>query len=110
MEAKEFLKEAKRMCQYYLNVRNIGCSGCPAYQLHCEIPERIEPEFVEIVEKWSKEHPIITNRTKIEQTIGREIVVNENDIRIKGVIPTNYHLNYWLDQEYVAPQEVSHDN
>lgn len=59
MEAKLFMEEKARMCQSY----NSGCKGCPAINVGCNAiafsSTKPSPNFkiIEIVEKWSKEHP-----------------------------------------------------
>lgn len=59
MEAVKYFEELKRMC------RAIGyCTNCPFRELRrkhhssCDyLPKIVPKEAVEIVEKWSKEHP-----------------------------------------------------
>ena len=67
MDALEFLKERKRMCNSYN-----GCGGCPLERGNCilniitsnEERERI----ITAVEQWSKEHPRKTRqRVFLEQ-------------------------------------------
>ena len=59
MDAVKYLKESKRMCEFYMDCRDCPldekgemCTGYPANH-----PE----EHVAIVERWSKEHKIKTN-------------------------------------------------
>lgn len=62
MEALEFLKERKRMCNSY-----DGCKGCPFGDSNCVIEGTISDEdfkrIVATVEKWSKEHPRKTRQS-----------------------------------------------
>lgn len=62
MEALEFLKERKRMCNSY-----DGCKGCPFDDSKCVIDSTISDEdckrIVATVEKWSKEHPRKTRQS-----------------------------------------------
>lgn len=62
MEALEFLKERKRMCNSYN-----GCKGCPFGDGKCVIESTISDEdfkrIVATVEKWSKEHPRKTRQS-----------------------------------------------
>lgn len=53
MDALEFVKERNRMC----NVVK-GCHECPLYLKGCTFIELIEQDTIDIVEKWSKEHPV----------------------------------------------------
>lgn len=63
MNAVEFLKEERRMCE---SVEQ-GCLKCPLRDTSCraisgETDEGIEKE-VAIVEQWSKEHPLKTRQS-----------------------------------------------
>lgn len=62
MDALEFLKERKRMCDYYSH-----CKGCPLDGSKCVIDSAISDEnckrFAATVEQWSKEHPRKTRQS-----------------------------------------------
>ena len=62
MDALEFLKERKRMCNSYK-----GCGGCPLAGSHCVISHVTSDEdyekIIATVEKWSKEHPRKTRQS-----------------------------------------------
>lgn len=63
MDALEFLKERKRMCDSYT-----GCKGCPFDDSKCVIDStRSDDEdckrIVATVEQWSKEHPRKTRQS-----------------------------------------------
>lgn len=62
MEALEFLKERKRMCNSY-----DGCKGCPFGDSKCVIESTISDEdfkrIVATVEQWSKEPPRKTRQS-----------------------------------------------
>lgn len=59
MDVLKFMKERRRMCDYYSR-----CFECPrADEPNCNIEEMSNEEienFVNIVEQWSKEHPLRT--------------------------------------------------
>lgn len=63
MDALEFLKERKRMCDYYSH-----CKGCPLDGSKCTIDSTISDEdckrFAATVEQWSKEHPRKTRQSE----------------------------------------------
>ena len=65
MDALKFMKEYRRMCNYYPR-----CFECPrADEPNCNIEEMSDEEFenfVNTVEQWSKEHP---QRTRFEDLI-----------------------------------------
>lgn len=62
MDAFEFLKERKRMCNSYK-----GCGGCPLERGDCGLNTSTSNEecerIVATVEKWSKEHPRKTRQS-----------------------------------------------
>ena len=62
MDALEFLKERKRMCNYYSH-----CKGCPLDGSKCVIDSAVSDEnckrFAATVEQWSKEHPRKTRQS-----------------------------------------------
>lgn len=62
MDALEFLKERKRMCDYYSH-----CKGCPLDGSKCVIDSAVSDEnckrFAASVEQWSKEHPRKTRQS-----------------------------------------------
>lgn len=76
MEASKFIKEAIRMCGNY------HCDDCPVdFGSPCisdvnslADDDKALEQYISIVEKWSKEHPIITNSNKIEEVFGKDIL------------------------------------
>ena len=62
MDALEFLKERKRMCNSYK-----GCYGCPLEGAHCVIshvtPDEDYERIIATVEQWSKAHPRKTRQS-----------------------------------------------
>lgn len=62
MDALEFLRERKRMCNYYSH-----CDGCPLDDSKCVIESSTTDEdckrIVAAVEQWSKEHPRKTRQS-----------------------------------------------
>lgn len=60
MDAVEYVKQRKRMCDYY-----VACSLCPAGQCKgCASLDEI-PNVVPIVEQWAKEHPVKTRQSEL---------------------------------------------
>ena len=59
MDAVEYVKQRKRMCDYYAN-----CGDCPVgdYQGCASLNEI--PKMVPIVEKWVKEHSVKTRQSE----------------------------------------------
>ena len=60
MDAVEFLKEGTRMCNRYK-----ACVGCPMYPTDdcCMVKMNLK-QMINIVEQWSKEHPIKTRQSE----------------------------------------------
>ena len=59
MDAVEYVKQRRRMCDYYVN-----CGDCPAGDYEgCSSLNEI-PRMVPIVEKWAKEHPVKTRQSE----------------------------------------------
>lgn len=59
MDAVKFLKERKRMCDSF---RDSSCEGCLIYAIDIgtacfDFQDDHPKQIVEIVEKWSEEHP-----------------------------------------------------
>lgn len=104
MEASKFIKESIRMCGNY------HCDDCPAggFNSPCIADSTSLADddvalekYLAIVEKWSKEHPIITNEDKFKQVFG------ENALRyIKGIAGLSYNpaigerITSFLNAEY----------
>lgn len=76
MDALEFLKEQKRMCNSYK-----WCKGCPLEEGKCVVsdvtPDKDCERIVTAVEQWSKEHPRKTRQSVfLEQYPEAEIDAN----------------------------------
>ena len=73
MDALEFLRERKRMCNAYKD-----CDGCPLAKRRCVVIHVTSNEdikrLVATVEQWSNEHPVKTRQSKfLEQWPEAEI-------------------------------------
>ena len=80
MEAFEFLKEKKRMCNAYSDPYN-GCCDCPFVESCCVIsnitPDEDLKKMITVVEQWSKDHPRKTRQSVfLKQYPEAEIDVN----------------------------------
>ena len=107
MDAVLFVKEHRRMCGKYIKYSCKHCklsSNNNGFHLVCDrfIFENPE-EAVEIVENWSKEHPVKTNRQKFEEVFGTKLMqlayTLESGEAIEGKMKT------WWDKEYVGQKE-----
>jgi len=93
MDALEFLKERKRMCNYYSH-----CEGCPLDESKCVIDSTISDEDCKrisaAIEQWSNEHPIKTRQSVfLEQWPNCQM---DND-GIVGTCPRSVDKNYICD-------------
>lgn len=98
MEAFDFLKEAQRMCKSYPY-----CEGCPLKNFACGLVRCLEKHtdadmrcVTKVVEQWSKEHHIITNRMKIREVFGDEAMYTISSPNMQALID-------WLDEPYKEP-------
>lgn len=60
MEILEFLRQRKRMCDYYGDdtcVCEDSRGECPAIDIDCSFATEKPEQLVAVVEKWAKEHP-----------------------------------------------------
>ena len=71
MDAVKFLKEEDRMCDKYKSSSDYTCSDCPCHSKRngtdeiCISLRKTDPaKYVEIVEKWSKEHSVKTRQSE----------------------------------------------
>lgn len=71
MDAVKFLKEEDRMCDKYKYSSDHTCSDCPCHsKLNgtdeiCISLRKTDPaKYVDIVERWSAEHPIKTRQSE----------------------------------------------
>lgn len=96
MEALGFLRERKRMCNYYSH-----CKGCPLDESKCVIDSTISDEdckrFVATVEQWSKEHPRKTRQSVFLEQWPNCMMGNDDIVRM---CPRNvdkmHSCNAWL--------------
>ena len=115
MDIKEFFKQKQRMCHSYN-----GCISCPIFSRK----KRCYPEFVpdeaeniasqfEFVERWVREHPLMTNGQKLFEVFGVQMSVNDLNVeyhmrRLDGAmgkyILTVERLQKWLESEYKPPE------
>ena len=94
MDAVKFLEEKVRMCQ---SVKQ--CYDCPLdssktnISICCQdLLTDYPKEAVEAVEKWSNEHPMVTNGAKFVEVFGRYIY--ERPWEQEG----------WIEHEYKEPK------
>lgn len=96
-EYQEVIKQFKRMCKSNCD----DCLQCPIESYdgfsHCwrwisEEPEKAE----ELIMKWAKENPPITNNDKIKEIFGLDF---------KSTFTASPWSLEWLDEEYKEPKD-----
>ncbi len=96
MEAINFLKEYRRMCNSCDRCENCPLKGkdCLSIATH----RKTDSEFLTItsaVEQWSKEHPF-TNKMKIREVFGDKAIYAISSPNVQA-------LKDWLDETYKEP-------
>lgn len=94
MEAIEFLKDHRRMCDSHPN-----CDGCPLMNSPClssdwqELNDKALSAIVVAVTLWSRDNPPVTNETKFREIFGNNAVDS-----ICSLYPSD--IKRWLAQPY----------
>lgn len=114
MEFQEFWKQRKRMCKHKGGV-------CVDYEMRkdykaitslvfiLEYPDRAEA----IVEKWAKEHPVMTNAMKFKEVFGYEHININGNHECPPRDENECNFKYckdcqkWWDKEYKEPNQIS---
>lgn len=93
MDAVKFINEMNRMCKSHDDV----CTDCPLMNSICPVNDfDVEAEkVVPIVEKWSREHPLVTNGQKIVELMTGERCIE----RIPYCVSIHVNADWW-DAEY----------
>jgi hypothetical protein len=99
MDAVSYIREKARMCKTITR-----CSECPLRNVGCGDSLKTSPEkILELVEQWSKEHPVLTNRMKFEEVFGidnQRIEINSDGYMPTVTIPSSILMKSWWDAEY----------
>jgi len=127
LSKEEFKKELVRMWDT-LREKHKGVHGCEGIESCKECPlhkcclNKLDDdqvynamEIIEIVEKWSKEHPIVTNRDKFKEVFGINLYDTTHECvgltcpsNAFSTLPTDCrtcpHNGYW-SKEYKEPKE-----
>lgn len=125
LSKEEYKKELVRMWDSLREVSKgrmscggVECEVCPFDKLTAsDCPTNVlihAMEVIEIVEQWSKEHPIVTNRDKFKEVFGINIDENKHDCvglicpSKSSNLPTDCrvcpHKGFW-EKEYKEPLE-----
>lgn len=105
MDANEFIKGAYRMCNCH------NCDECPARIGVCIVSmsntssDSERKRFISIVEKWSKEHPVIKNRDKFKEVFGDDWCKAFDVASVNSEPITSNFLSDFLESEYTERKE-----
>lgn len=126
MEFKDFAEMRKRICEHYSRCS----SGCPLYPREFpKYPEMFPDKSYhyvtcedwclnhyelaeEIVDRWTKDNPILTNAMKFKEVFGVNILYsweNPEYFYIKEMLDRKEDMRKWLRSEYIAPEEKQND-
>lgn len=104
MEIKDFLVAAQKMC----NAHDILCKGCELGEkrhkenLSCnEFQRKYPEEYIEIVKKWAKEHPVKTKKQKFLELFNADTPRKwhkDCEKTCNANVPCSFCL--WWDEEY----------
>lgn len=105
MDALKFINEARRFCRATRET-TLGCNGCSMKdEITCNLKSMLYNEYlkmksediIDIVEKWSEEHPRITNGDVLHDNLplGTSIDYKSSQGRVRVEIPTE-----WWNAEY----------
>ena len=96
------------------NCGGVSCEKCPV-QFICEHNSLSfnAPVIVEIVERWGKEHPIVTNADKYEEVFGRKPHDKHGNyicprFEVCGFSCADCKKDYW-ESEYIEPKKENKD-
>ena len=96
MDAVEFLKERKRLCEVYFE--KTECKECPLENMGCWTVDFCADDSCEkviaIVEQWSKEHP---RKTRQSVFLEQWPKCPMDDDGVVGTCPRNVEKNYICD-------------
>lgn len=128
MEAVEFMRKRKRMCDYYGDdtcVCDDSRGACPALDMDCSFTTDHPEHLIAIVEQWAKEHPeetaaatnpknnepcVKTIRDDLEGAIYRAIASHKTRIENLeyDVSVIRHNLAVLDDRIYALREEVDH--
>lgn len=128
MEIMEFMRQRKRMCDYYGDdtcVCDDYRGTCPALYIDCSLGIQTSEQLVEIVEQWVKEHPeetvaatthkndepcVKTIQDNLEGAIYRSIASNKTRIENleQDVAVIRINLSVLDDRIYALREKVDH--
>ena len=109
MEFQEFWKLYKRMCD-----KHSTCENCPMNGMRFDCNgicvkaiEKNPQQAEQIVEQWTKEHPVVTNGDKFREVFGETIkypfMIDKEKMLIYKI--EDIFNSAWLNQEYKEPEK-----
>lgn len=128
-----YKRDLPRMFDYYrtkcsdymgkMDCKNVACNDCPLNNNGCTTTKLQTFETIETVYNWAQDHPIYTNRDKLEKVFGINIIKSVvvdcekrearhayyfSNIKDKSItfspISQEETFGDWLDEEYKEPK------
>lgn len=107
MDALEFLKARRRLCNKHLT-----CEGCPAEGINCGCDsggtDAEYEKLIQVVEEWSRKHPVKTRQTEFLKLFPNANLVNDTLIFCPHCIDEAFECkssdcfkcrnNYWMQE------------
>lgn len=91
MDAVEFLRERKRMCD-----SREDCDGCPLAEDKCIVSSVCDEDYKKIVaaiEQWSKEHPLKTRQSVFLEKYPEARIGDDGVLQIHPCLISALHRN-----------------
>ena len=89
MDAVTYVKEYRRLCN-----EHSACIGCPLNKFESCV-DADPKEMVKVVEKWSKEHPLVTNGDVLKEMLPDGSTVNDQYNPMAEHIFIEVPKNWW---------------
>lgn len=94
MDAVSYIRERARMCKTIKK-----CKECPIHGLGCGSILKVSPEMIlELVEQWSKEHPLYTNGQKFIEEY-KDVITSAKREDGGNLIKIYMYADWW-EEEY----------
>lgn len=118
-EFVEVMKQKKRMCDALSKTNCSSCGLCSDnnnYNVGCStLILNYYEQAEEIIMKWAKEHPVMTNADKFKEVFGFDAELDicpmkcTESVSVILNVCNNCKFKYFWQQEYVEPKGETND-
>lgn len=106
MDAKEFIRTHKRMCKKYGDACK-DCllldKGCYSTSTSIILPEELDENVVDLVEKWAEENPVKTNQDVLLELFPNSTLITNGTF---GICPKSLDKDHVYLQRYVGCSDI----